>query len=154
MEEHPDGFASLSDAADAVAAYLPERPRPGDSTGLRHNLRREAGRWKWHWDPEVLAQARTLMHDPTQLSGRLTLAATRLCQPCLLVRGAESDVLTAAIALEFIELAPGSTLAEVPRAGHMVAGDNNDAFTAAIRAWLDTFRPAHLQARPAPVRTR
>jgi pimeloyl-ACP methyl ester carboxylesterase len=139
MERHPDGFASLSDAADAVAAYLPQRPRPGDSTGLRHNLRREAGRWKWHWDPEVLTQARTLIHDPTQLSERLTHAAMRLRQPCLLVRGAESDVLTAAIAHEFTELAPGSTLAEVPRAGHMVAGDNNDAFTAAICTWLDAF---------------
>jgi pimeloyl-ACP methyl ester carboxylesterase len=124
MEQHPDGFASLADAADAVAAYLPQRPRPGDTTGLRHNLRHEAGRWKWHWDPEILTQARTLIHPPTQ--------------PCLLVRGAESDVLTAAIAREFTELATSSTLAEVPRAGHMVAGDNNNAFTAAIRAWLDT----------------
>jgi len=147
MEQNPDGFASLSDAADAVAAYLPKRPRPGDCAGLRHSLRREAGRWKWHWDPEVLTQARTLIHDPTQLSARLTLAATRLRQPCLLVRGAESDVLTTAIAREFIELAPSSTLAEVPRAGHMVAGDNNDAFTAAICTWLDAFA-ARTFARP------
>jgi non-heme chloroperoxidase len=139
MEQNPEGFASLSDAADAVAAYLPQRPRPTDTAGLRHNLRHEAGRWKWHWDPEVLTQARTLLHDPPQLTERLTLAATRLCQPCLLVRGAESDVLTAAIACEFTELAPGSTLAEVPRAGHMVAGDNNDAFTAAICTWLQAF---------------
>jgi pimeloyl-ACP methyl ester carboxylesterase len=47
-------------------------------------------------------------------------------------------VLSASIAREFGELAATSTLAEVPRAGHMVAGDNNDAFTTAIRAWLDT----------------
>ncbi len=40
MEEHPDGFASLADAADAVAAYLPNRTRSRDTTGLRHNLRR------------------------------------------------------------------------------------------------------------------
>jgi non-heme chloroperoxidase len=139
MEQHPDGFASLSDAADAVAAYLPQRARPSETTGLRHNLRRQAGRWKWHWDPAVLTQARTLLRDPTQLTERLTLAARRLRQPCLLVRGAESDVLTAPIAREFIQLAPSSTLAEVPRAGHMVAGDNNDAFTAAICTWLDAF---------------
>ena len=58
-------------------------------------------------------------------------------------------MLTADIAREFIELAPTATLAEVPRAGHMVAGDNNDAFTAAIRAWLDTSAP-----RTSPTRTR
>jgi pimeloyl-ACP methyl ester carboxylesterase len=139
MEQHPAGFANLDQAADAVAAYLPNRPRPRDTTGLQHNLRRSGGRWRWHWDPQVLTQARALMQDPTELSARLTRAATRLHQPCLLVRGGESDVLSAGIAREFIELAPSATLAEVPHAGHMVAGDNNDAFTAVIRAWLDTF---------------
>lgn len=48
-------------------------------------------------------------------------------------------MLTTGIAREFTKLAANSTLAEVPHAGHMVAGDNNDAFTAAIRAWLDTL---------------
>jgi pimeloyl-ACP methyl ester carboxylesterase len=138
MEEHPDGFASLSDAADAIAAYLPHRARPRDATGLRHNLRCAGGRWTWHWDPEILTQARTMIEDQTQLCERLAKAATRLRQPCLLVRGADSDVLSAGIACEFTELAATSTLAEVPCAGHMVAGDNNDAFTSAIRAWLDT----------------
>jgi pimeloyl-ACP methyl ester carboxylesterase len=136
MQEHPDGFASLADAAAAVAAYLPHRARPAEQTGLRHNLRRDGRRWKWHWDPEVLTQARPLIHDQAQLSERLTKAARRLRQPCLLVRGAESDVLTAGVAHEFIDLAATATLAEVPRAGHMVAGDNNAAFTAAIGAWL------------------
>ncbi len=139
MQEHPDGFATLADAAAAIAAYLPHRPRPRDTSGLRHNLRRQGGRWRWHWDPEILTQARRMIEDQTQLSERLTVAATRLRQPCLLVRGADSDVLTAAIAREFVELAPAASLTEVSRAGHMVAGDNNDAFTAAIRAWLDTF---------------
>ncbi len=140
MEAHPEGFATLADAADAVAAYLPHRARPRDTEGLRHNLRyNEDGRWVWHWDPEVHVQAREIMQDPNRLSERLSEAAEGLCNPCLLVRGAESDVLSAAIAREFTELAPGSTLAEVPRAGHMVAGDNNDAFTATIRTWLDAF---------------
>ncbi len=141
MEEHPDGFATLADAAEAVASYLPHRARPRDTNGLRHNLRCDEGRWKWHWDPEILTQARPLLQHQAQLSERLTEAATRLRQPCLLVRGAESDVLSAGIAREFTELAATATLAEVPRAGHMVAGDNNNAFTAAIREWLDTFAP-------------
>jgi pimeloyl-ACP methyl ester carboxylesterase len=137
MEAHPDGFLSLSDAADAVGAYLPHRARPRDTNGLRHNLRLgEDGRWIWHWDPEILTQARPLLRDRAQLSERLTSAAMRLRLPCLLVRGVDSDVLTAEIAREFSELVPTATLVEVPRAGHMVAGDNNDAFTAAIRAWL------------------
>ena len=145
MEQYPDGFATLADAADAVAAYLPHRARPRDTKGLRHNLRCSNGRWWWHWDPEILTQARPLLRDQAQLSERLTDATTRLRQPCLLVRGAESDVLTARIAQEFTELATSATLAEVPSAGHMVAGDNNNAFTAAIHVWLDT-----LAARTSP----
>jgi pimeloyl-ACP methyl ester carboxylesterase len=141
MQAHPDGFASLSDAADAVATYLPHRARPHNTDGLHHNLRYANGRWTWHWDPQIVTQARQMMHDPAPLSERLTEAATRLRQPCLLVRGAESDVLSPSIAHEFIELAAAATLTEVPRAAHMVAGDNNDAFTAAICAWLDTLAP-------------
>ena len=150
MEQHPDGFASLADAAEAVAAYLPHRARPRDPNGLRHNLRRnEDGRWVWHWDPAILTQARPLIQDQAQLSERLTSAAARLRQPCLLVRGADSDVLTPSIAREFIELTANATLAEVPHAGHMVAGDNNDAFTTAIRGWLDTFAA---RTPPKPIR--
>jgi hypothetical protein len=112
------------------------------------------------FDREVRVQPKALLQHthvlgPTgrgkstqaQLSERLANAAMRLRQPCLLVRGAESDVLTASIAREFIELAANATRAEVPHAGHMVAGDNNNAFTAAIRAWLDT-----LAARTSPMR--
>jgi pimeloyl-ACP methyl ester carboxylesterase len=136
MEQSPDGFATLADAADAVAAYLPHRPRPRDTDGLRHNLRYRDGRWMWHWDPQVLTQARSIMHDPAQLSNRLTDAATRLRQPCLLVRGADSDVLSADVARELVDIAADATVVEVPGAGHMVAGDNNGAFTAAICGWL------------------
>jgi pimeloyl-ACP methyl ester carboxylesterase len=139
MEEHPDGFASLADAAEAVAAYLPHRARTRDPNGLRHNLRRnDNGRWVWRWDPGLLEQALPLIEDQAQLSERLATAAAGLHLPCLLVRGAESDVLTTGIAREFIELAANATLAEVSHAGRMVAGDNNDAFAAVIRAWLDT----------------
>ena len=39
MRAHPDGFATLEEAADAVAGYIPHRPRPKDLNGLRKNLR-------------------------------------------------------------------------------------------------------------------
>ncbi len=47
-----EGFGSVEEAAQAVAAYLPHRPRPGSLDGLRKNLRHDPdGRWRWHWDP-------------------------------------------------------------------------------------------------------
>jgi pimeloyl-ACP methyl ester carboxylesterase len=148
MDGHPDAFASLSEASDAVAAYLPHRARPREQSGLLHNLRRSDGRWRWHWDPEILTQARAMIEDQTRLSERLAEAAGRLRPPCLLVRGADSDVLTPAVAREFVEMAASATLAEVPSAGHMVAGDNNDAFTATISDWLETVQRRGSPARP------
>src|SRR5256885_275675 len=57
MAEHmEDGFASLEEVADAIAAYNPHRPRPSDLSGLRKNLRqRPDGRWAWHWDPAFIS---------------------------------------------------------------------------------------------------
>ena len=34
MSGNPDGFTDLDEAADAIAAYNPHRPRPADSSGL------------------------------------------------------------------------------------------------------------------------
>src|SRR6185437_70862 len=34
-----EGFGSLDEVADAIAAYNPHRPRPSDLSGLRKNLR-------------------------------------------------------------------------------------------------------------------
>ena len=55
MTDRPEGFASLEEAADAVAAYREHRARPSDLAGLAKNLRRgDDGRWRWHWDPKFL----------------------------------------------------------------------------------------------------
>jgi len=49
------GFASIEEAADAVANYLPHRPRPKSLEGLKKNLRLGGdGRWRWHWDPRFV----------------------------------------------------------------------------------------------------
>src|SRR6185312_11487452 len=49
------GFASLDEAAEEVAAYLPQRRRRKDRYELAQLLRRGAdGRLRWHWDPAML----------------------------------------------------------------------------------------------------
>jgi pimeloyl-ACP methyl ester carboxylesterase len=58
MASHVEtGFASLEEAADAVAAYNPRPDRGGvDPASLRKNLRERDGRWYWHWDPQFMVQ--------------------------------------------------------------------------------------------------
>jgi pimeloyl-ACP methyl ester carboxylesterase len=140
MLGHLDGFASLEEVADAVAAYNPHRPRPTDLSGLRKNVRqREDGRWYWHWDPAFLSggsidEPRSYMNED-----RLDAAARSLRLPTLLVRGRQSDVLSEQGARDLLALVPHAGYVDVGGAGHMVAGDRNDAFNAAVTSFLDSL---------------
>lgn len=135
MGAHMDGFASLQEAADAIAAYRPHRPKPKDLSGLAKNLRQDGdGRFRWHWDPQLLSRFSepNLRVTPERLTG----AAQGLRVPTMLVRGASSDVISEAGARDFLRLVPHASYVDVAEAGHMVAGDRNDAFIAAIEAFL------------------
>jgi pimeloyl-ACP methyl ester carboxylesterase len=145
MMSAPDGFASLDEAADAIAAYNPHRPRPKDLSGLAKNLRqREDGRWVWHWDPAFLGGGKSGSPDETRSSvvdpGRLTAAVDALRIPVLLVRGRSSDLLSEDGAQDFLRRVPHAEYADVAGAGHMVAGDRNEVFNRAILAFLERHR--------------
>jgi pimeloyl-ACP methyl ester carboxylesterase len=138
MNSAPDGFASLEEAADAVAAYLPHRRRPKSTAGLKKNLRLRNGRYHWHWDPAFLrmgreAQSRFDPHGPNIFSE----AARSITIPTLLIRGSRSRVVTDAGVREFLEMVPHAEAVEIPDAHHMVAGDANDAFNDAVFQFVD-----------------
>ena len=139
MTGRPEGFASLEEAADAVAAYLPHRPRPRNVEGLRKNLREVDGRFYWHWDPALLkapadqAVQRNSLTDPATLGA----AAMSLRVPTLLVRGGESDVLSVEDSRRFLELVPHAEFATVAGAHHMVAGDDNAIFDRVLGEFLE-----------------
>jgi len=140
MGANPDGFASVEEAAEAIAVYLPHRPRPASLDGLKKNLREgRDGRLRWHWDPAFMRGERRVQasRDPD----RLTRAARGLRVPAMLVRGRMSDVVSEAGARHFIELVPHARYIDVSGAGHMVAGDENDAFTAAVIEFLEGLEP-------------
>ena len=139
MHGGADGFASLEEAADAVAAYLPHRERPRDLSGLAKNLRPlPDGRLRWHWDPRFLQPGHG--PQPGEEPDRLRSAAQRLRVPTLLVRGKLSDLLSEEGAQEFLALVPHARFADVSDAGHMVAGDRNDRFSRAVIEFLREVR--------------
>lgn len=139
LERAIEGFGSLDEAADAVAAYQPHRVRPANHDGLRKNLRLDPdGRWRWHWDPELF-NADSGLHSASR-AGWFLAAAERLALPTLLVRGGLSDLVSPESAAEFLELVPHAEYVDVAGAGHMVAGDRNDAFTGAVVRFLDLLR--------------
>jgi non-heme chloroperoxidase len=132
MRGAPNGFASVEEAADAVAAFLPHRTRPKDTSGLMKNLRlRDDGRYHWHWDPKMLTG-----RGPRP-SERMREAAERLTIPTLLIRGRLSEVLSPEGVKEFLALVPHAEYADIAGADHMVAGDRNDAFNGAAFEFLE-----------------
>lgn len=141
MNANPDGFETVEQAAEAVARYMPDRPRPKSASGLRRNLRERDGRLFWHWDP-------ALMHyDASQAdydaSAELLEAAVRnIVQPTLLVRGERSEIVSDEGVERLIELIPHCEVAEIKGVGHMMTGDANTPFADALLEFLARVYPA------------
>jgi pimeloyl-ACP methyl ester carboxylesterase len=134
MKANLQGFRNIAEAADSVARYLPNRPRPSDPTGLKKNLRDKGGRLYWHWDPCFIDIVASAVNDGHM---RLVAAARGVSVPTLLVRGERSDVVLPNNVAEFLSLIPSAEVADILGAGHMVAGDINTVFADAILGYLD-----------------
>ncbi|OYO18396.1 alpha/beta hydrolase [Enemella dayhoffiae] len=132
------GFDSLEQAADAIAAYLPHRPRPKSTDGLRKNLRqREDGRWYWHWDPAMTAHPEAADEALQRKTWEnLDEIARSITVPTLLIQGGLSDVVSDEGVQHFRELVPHLEVATIAGAGHTAAADDNDAFTAAVSEFV------------------
>ncbi len=134
MRAYPDGFETLEQAADAISEYLPHRPRPDDLSGLKKNLQqRDDGRWVWHWDPRFLDRS---IIGPFKGAWNLLRSHRRLDVPTLLVRGLKSELVDDKGVKDFLKRVPHADYADVRDAGHMVAGDRNDAFNDVVLDWL------------------
>ena len=144
MQAHPDGFANYAEAAEQIAAYLPQRRERKSEQQLRPLLREGAdGRLRWHWDPALLSGG--LVSESERYQPRLFEAATKVDVPVLLLSGERSDVVSHHTVEEFLALVPHARHAQVPGATHMLAGDANDAFTAAIAGFIESLEPAGVQ---------
>ena len=134
MTRHVHGFDNLEQAADAIADYLPHRRRPRNLEGLKKNLRHRDGRWHWHWDPAFVT---SVSDDPFADIDELEHAAAGLAIPILLIRGKLSDVVSPEGVEDFLTKVPHAQFVELSDAGHTAAGDDNDAFSDAVVAFLN-----------------
>ena len=137
MRAHPDGFASLEQAATSIATYLPHRREKRSPERLQSLLvRREDGRYRWHWDPALLDR---IAENSERYQAELIEAARQIRVPVLLLSGSDSDVVSQSTIAEFLQLVPQARHVVVPRATHMVAGDRNDLFTDAVLSFVRTL---------------
>jgi pimeloyl-ACP methyl ester carboxylesterase len=143
MRAHPDGFASVEEAADAIDHYLPHRrernrARKDRPERLRQLLvARADGRLRWHWDPRMLDR---IAADSEQQQSHLLEAARNIRVPTLLISGARSDIVSDSTIEEFLACVPHAQHVRVAHATHMVVGDRNDAFTDAVRQFIEPLR--------------
>ncbi len=133
-----EGFGSLEEAADEIAAYLPNRKRPRSLEGLSKNLRLGAdGRFRWHWDPAFVRGPRSIDHDARTLLPDVLTRLPQVKVPILLVRGMQSELVDEVAARDFVAQAGNARFVDIGGAGHMVAGDRNDIFSQAV---IDFFQ--------------
>jgi non-heme chloroperoxidase len=137
MQSNDAGFANTDEAADSISAYLPHRPRPKSSKGLIRNLRKhENGRYYWHWDPAFFTGPNATHND---LDSRNVAAAKKVNIPTLLLRGQHSELVSEAAVKSLLNFIPNAEYVDISNAHHMIVGDNNDAFSAAVTQFIDTL---------------
>lgn len=135
-----DGFASPEEAADAIAASRGGPARPDAGATMRRNMRVDAaGRWHWHWDPALMARDHGMR--VADALPYLEGAAARLGIPTLVVRGELSPVTDDAGIDAMRALVPQLRVETVIGAGHMLVGDQNDAFAFALMRFLNEEAP-------------
>ncbi|HSE12477.1 MAG TPA: alpha/beta hydrolase [Rudaea sp.] len=140
MRAHPDGFGSVEEAADAIAHYLPHRRERKSPERLRQLLVAHAdGRLRWHWDPRMLDR---IAADSERQQSHLLDAARNVRVPTLLISGSRSDIVSDSTIDEFLACVPHAEHVRVEHATHMVVGDRNDAFTDAVRQFIEPLRPS------------
>jgi pimeloyl-ACP methyl ester carboxylesterase len=116
----------------AVAERLRSREPNASEEVLRHHAlhmtrRLPDGRLAWKRDRNVV----TLYHRPDAWA-----YLPRITVPTLLVRGAESTLLTAPVAERMRRAIPRCTLVELPGGGHWCYDEQPEAFQRAVAAFL------------------
>ncbi len=128
----PERMASPEVTADYLAL--------GDRFAPREILLREAGfltrpdhdggmRWKAH------QTNRLPKLTPADIAARWRILKSIRC-PVLIVRGQESPVFEAALALEMTRMMAAARLIQIPNAGHYVHRDNPELFDKAVLEFL------------------
>lgn len=130
----PEEFPSLDAAVAQAHAENPLAAEPVLRRRVQYQTKPlPGGKITWRYDPVIREQVRSNTRpappDFWALWGRIQC-------PTLIVRGAQTDTLSPAVAERMRDSHPSARLVEIPRAGHMVFEDNPPAFIAALREWL------------------
>ncbi len=126
------------DSFETVVEYMNKQNRFASDRVMRRRLTYATkelpnGKIGWRYDLAIREARRQGISSPQE---DLWPALSRITCPTLVVRGAETDLLTLEVAQRMIETFAHGQLVEIPNAGHMVFEDNPDDFNAAVTRFL------------------
>jgi len=137
--QQDDELDSIDAFVERVIAYNPRRDPVQLRGSLVHNLKQlPNGKWTWKYDSALRGSSRRMGHDPA-MTERLWGYLENLTCPTLVVKGEQSDIMAADTAANMHKRIPNGQLATVPKAGHLVMGDNPAGFEEAVTEFLNGF---------------
>jgi pimeloyl-ACP methyl ester carboxylesterase len=132
------GAAERIESVDQAIEYIRRANPRYDEAELRHRVthglkRLPDGALAWKYDRALREMMRSGgRREEMDLWGPLG----RITCATLVVRGAESDILSPEIAKRMMDTLREGRLVEIPEAGHTVPGDQPAAFASAVRSFL------------------
>ena len=135
MAGSPERFESEEQVVELVRRANPRMAEAGLRDRVHFGLRRlPDGGFAWKYDKAL--------RDMMRQGGRretidLWEPLRRITAPTLLVRGAESDILSPDIAKRTVDALPDGRLVEIAGASHTVPADQPETFARAVLAFLE-----------------
>ena len=133
MSQSPERIESEEWAVEYIRRANPLQDLELLRQRVHHGLKRlPDGELTWKYAKGLRDMMRAGRRDAVDLWEPLA----RIPCPTLVVRGAESDILSAEVAKKMTERLPDGRLVEIPGAGHTVPADRPDDFVRHVRAFL------------------
>ena len=136
-------LARFEDFLDRAIEFNPDRPVDHLRYSLTHALKETDEGWTWKNDrrerPKLDEEARKRQRD--ERARTLWDAVRAIEVPTLLMRGADSKILSDEHAREVVAAMKRAELVEIPRARHTVQGDNPADFARELDAFLRRTLP-------------
>lgn len=133
FRELPAELSSYLEFAERVQEYT-GRPLNQVLGSLKYSIR-QMPNGKWTWKHDKLFRAPGYQVETWPEKKMWDCLASLQC-PTLIIRGEESDIFSSEVMEKMLTVISQSDFAVVPRAGHLVPGDNPADFLNSLRPWL------------------
>ncbi|MFQ6031155.1 MAG: alpha/beta fold hydrolase, partial [Dehalococcoidia bacterium] len=126
------------DSFEAVVEYMGKQNRFASDAVLRRRLQYATkelpnGKIGWKYDLAIREERRKGTVPPAE---DLWPSLDKITCPTLIVRGAETDILSPEVAQRMLSTLSDAQRVEIPQAGHMVFEDNPSDFIAGVEKFL------------------